>query len=594
MNISNNSSLFIDLESNSLKISKETTIFCVCTSDGEFVNNYKGLQELLDSYKFIVGHNILSFDIPLLKEVLGIKIPLNKIVDTLLMSRLIIPDREGGHSLKNWGKQVNLFKGDYNDFTQFTPEMLEYCRNDVEVTKLVYQKLLREKERYNVSDRSIEIEHKFAAIINRQIENGFHFNIEKGSQLHERLNQESEVLYEILINEMPKKRLDSETYKKALQEGRVLNENESTYTYSDRKGKVVTKDIRYELPNPTSRQQVAQHLIDSYGWKPRIFTETNLPKISEAILEPLPYEFSKKCARLFRVQKQMGMLKDGENGWLKLVTEEGKLHGYVNTNGTNTGRCSHSKPNVAQADSDPEMRALFEPKPGWVLVGTDASGLELRILSHYLHRYDGGVLADEVVNGDIHTYNQNVMGLQERNSAKTAIYALIYGAGNEKLGKIKALDRHTDTTNSFKLKSEGGHLRAEIEDNFIGYKQLLEDVKHTYQARGYLVGIDGRPLHPRKEYSALNLLIQSAGAIVMKQALINSLRLIKDKGFRLKQDFNYVANVHDEIQIEARPEITKDIGESVVEAIRTAGVDLGVKCKLDGEYKIGLSWAETH
>ncbi len=595
MKKSDKSMLYLDIETNGLQIHKDTQVFCVCTSKGEFVNNYENLQSLINNADIIVGHNILSFDAPMLRAVLDLTIPNDKLFDTLLVSRLFEPDRKDGHSLKAWGIKLGQHKTEFTDFSQFSDDMLKYCRNDVKVTELVYNKLMSEKERYKALDKSIEIEHKFAVLINEQIKNGFSFNVEKANTLYSILQKEYEELYEVVLTELPKKRLDSECYRKAKLEGRLLTETNETFSFADKKGKVIIKEIKYEIGNPTSRRQIAQYLIDEYKWVPTIFTETNLPKVSESILSTLPYDFAKKAARLFRIQKQLGMLNDGDNSWLKLVTSEGKLHGNVITNGTNTGRCSHNKPNVAQVDKkDLRMRELFEPKKGWKLVGIDAASLELRILAHYLHRYDGGLFAEEVTKGDIHSYNQNIMQLNERNSAKTAIYALVYGAGNEKLGKIVAEDAHESIENSNKLKHKGIVLRENIEENFLGYKELLKDVDYAYQGRGFLIGLDGRPLHPRSDYSALNLLIQSAGAIIMKQALINSAKILIDNEYVLGVHYNYVANIHDEIQIEAEPSIIEEVGKCVVQAIRKTKEDFNLRCDMDGEYKIGPNWAATH
>lgn len=615
-----NKIVFLDIEANGLKPWEVTEIFCVCIEDMDGVTgkitkpeipnkeyplhtlSQRSLEDekaflikTLNEADLIVGHNIIMYDAPVLKHVWNVEIPLEKTFDTLLVSRLLQPDREGGHSLKMWGERVGVVKLDFTDFTAFSDEMLRYCRQDVKITKETYKRLQREMESFSLNGKAIKIEHIFAHLIQKQIEAGFKLDLNKAEHLYQELLKEYENIYEDLLCEMPKKRLDTECYNKAKTESRLLKETDDTFSYSDKRGKIITKDIKFERGNPTSRQQFSKHLIENYGWKPEIFTETGQPQISEAILQDLTYPFAKKGARLFRVQKQMGMIKDGDNAWLKHITPEGRIHGDVITNGTNTGRCSHSRPNIAQVDKkDIRMREVWVADTGKILIDVDASGLELRILSHYLTPYDKGLFANEVVNGDVHALNKEVMGLQDRESAKTAIYALIYGAGNAKLGKIAAKDSKRKELDGRRLMSSGKELRDNIEANFLGYKQLVEDVKTAYIARGYLIGLDGRPLHPRSDYSALNLLIQSAGAIIMKQALINSYNLLYCKGFELGVDYNYVANIHDEIVIESKPNIADQIKDLVIQSIQKVTADFNLKVKLDGEGKIGGSWAEVH
>lgn len=255
----------------------------------------------------------------------------------------------------------------------------------------------------------------------------------------------------------------------------------------------------------------------------------------------------------------------------------------------------NSKPNMAQVDrKDLRMRKCWIPKEGWGLVGCDASGLELRILAHYLSFWDDGAYAQVVLQGDVHTYNQKAMGLNERDTAKTAIYGLIYGAGNEKLGNIVMKDLGQVTNSSQKQMYLGGQVRSAIQNELTGYKELMDTLAETIKRRSYLTGIDGRPLFPRNDYSALNLLIQSAGASVMKKALNNFMR--KTKFLKLKHgvDFGLCANVHDEVQIEAPKKNLDKLGKMFQDSIIAVTHQFDLKCSMDGEYKEGTSWAETH
>lgn len=578
------STYVMDIETNGLLLDA-TTIWCIVlknidTSEVGVYYDKESLKAVLKDSDKLILHNGIMYDLPVLERLWGIKYKVNQIYDTLLMSRVLEPDREGGHSLEAWGNRVGLTKIDYTEFNN--PDMdklVEYCIGDVEITHRVYNKL----QESLLTGEFIRLERQFAYLIEKQIEAGFAFDEAYANDLYLKYNMEFELYKSQLLLEMPKVE-DTTHYKSIVAKGALISESAESYTYLSR-NKVITKARKYTEPNPTSRQQIADYLINK-GWEPTVFTETGLPKVDESSLKGV--EGAEGIVRMFTLQKKMGMLKDGQYGWLNCV-RNGRIHGDVITNGTSTGRCTHSKPNVAQTDGDPEMRRCWVAGTGKVLVGVDASSLELRVLSHYLSIYDRGSFAHEVVEGDVHTYNQQVMGLETRTDAKTAIYALIYGAGNAKLGFIKTKERDEDMN-----KIVGQQVRSNIEDNFIGYKQLVDDVQTTFKNRGYLRGLDGRPLYPRSDYSALNLLIQSAGAIIMKQALVNSFKILLDRGYKLGVHYNYVGNIHDEIQIECDEEIGEEVGKCVVEAIVKSGEDFKLKCPMNGEMKIGKSWDQTH
>jgi DNA polymerase I-like protein with 3'-5' exonuclease and polymerase domains len=588
----------IDIEADNFLL-EATTVWCAVIYDTEtkrtmqFTDIEEFVQKLNETDCQIVGHNILMYDLPLLRRLYGFKYKVSRVYDTILVSRLLEPDRLGGHSLDSWGKRLGVAKGNHSDFSKYTPEMLEYCTQDVKITELLYNMQQSELRNYPGIERSIQLEHEFAYLINKQIEAGFTLDVAKATELSNRLSEELSLLKQSLKAKMAPVPILTH-YKSSKEKGIILSEDEHGYTYTCR-NLVKVKKFEYEEPNPTSRQQIANYLV-SKGWKPTIFTETGLPKIDETALAGINIPEAKEIGRMFRVQKMLGMLSEGDNAWLKLVKPSGRVHGDMITCGTNTGRASHARPNISQVDKDKDMRGCWKAKDGWKLVGTDASGLELRILAHYLAPYDKGAFAYEVMrrsklpkDQDIHCYTQQLVNLDSRDAAKTFIYALIYGAGNIKLGYIKTNLRDDELN-----REVGGRVRGNVADNFVGYVDLLEDVKKAFKVRGYLRGIDNRPLHPRQEYSALNLLIQSAGALVMKQATINSFKLLLDKGYKNGVHYNYVASIHDELQIECDPTIAEVVGQTVVEAIRKAGTDFNLRCELDGEYKVGDTWASTH
>ena len=321
--------------------------------------------------------------------------------------------------------------------------------------------------------------------------------------------------------------------------------------------------------------QIGEYLQD-FGWEPLEHTPTGQPKIDEKILSQIKgIPEAEVISEFLMIQKRISQI----SSWFKELDEDTfRVHGFVNHNGTITGRMTHRNPNMAQIPSSSssygkECRACWTIPKGYKLVGIDASGLELRMLAHYMNDEE---YTNEILNGDIHTTNQKLAGLESRNQAKTFIYALLYGAGDAKLGTVAGGG-----------KSVGRNLRKSFISNLPSFKALKDRVAGA-SAKGYLKALDGRKLYIRSEHSALNTLLQGAGAIVMKQALIILNDKIKDL------DAHFVANVHDEWQIEVREDQADEVGRLGVEAIIEAGKVLELKCPLDGEYKTGDNWSETH
>ena len=328
--------------------------------------------------------------------------------------------------------------------------------------------------------------------------------------------------------------------------------------------------------NLSSRQQVGEYLQD-FGWKPTEFTAHGRPIVNEKTLaEVKGIKEADLIKSYLMYQKRVSQI----NSWNESVEEDGRVHGFVIPNGAITGRMTHRNPNMAQVPSSnspygSQCRAVWSVPDGYKLVGIDASGLELRMLSHYMDDED---YTNEVINGDIHTANQNLAGLESRSQAKTFIYALLYGAGDEKLGSVAGGGR-----------SVGTRLRQSFFDNLPAFKTLKNRVGSASE-RGYLKGLDGRKLFVRSEHAALNTLLQGAGAVVMKQALVLFDREIKKE----RLDAHFVANVHDEWQLEVADKDAERVGELGVAAIIAAGEHLNLKCPLDGEYNVGNNWSETH
>jgi DNA polymerase I-like protein with 3'-5' exonuclease and polymerase domains len=262
-------------------------------------------------------------------------------------------------------------------------------------------------------------------------------------------------------------------------------------------------------------------------------------------------------------------------------SRDGKIHAFINTLGAVTGRMSSREPNIQQVHSDPRARALFKPQDGWSLVGSDLKGLELRMLAHYLYPHDGGAYAKEVCEGDIHTHNQKAMELDSRNTAKTAIYCFLYGGGDEKFGKTVGCSTNKARQTKNKLLS-----------NIPGLKKLIEACRFDTLDKGYVKPFNWRPVFVRKEHAALNTLLQSSGAHIAKAwACVADQRLRLEIG---EDRFNWVASVHDELQVECHPDVANKVGNILCESATTAGELLKCNCKIEAEYKVGNNWSETH
>jgi DNA polymerase I len=591
-----------DIETNGL-IPELDTIHCLVAKDldtgGVFsCHDHEGAEfSIMDGLSRlaladqIVGHNIMGFDIPAIQKVHPSWKPLGQVRDTLVMSRLLFPDLRdrdfqfrvmnpdfpakliGSHSLRAWGHRIHNFKEDYDDgWDNWSPEMQHYCVQDVTVTASLWDKLLSKKP----SDESVELEHRVFEIIQRQEQHGFLFDLPAARSLYANLLGRQSDLGADLARCFPSWTVSTPFTPKRDNKARGY-----------KAGVTVSKEQLVEF-NPNSRDHVAAKLTEKYGWKPTAFTPEGKPQIDEEVLAPLPYPEAKLLAESFMLTKRLGQVGEGKNSWLKLE-RNGRLHGRINTNGAVTGRMTHSHPNMAQVPSvrapyGKECRALFIAGPGKLLVGCDADALELRCLAGYMANYDNGAYIKTVLEGkksdatDMHSVNARVLGC-DRDTAKTWFYAFIYGAGDTKLGSILGTGH-----------KGGKQARARFLEGLPALRKLVGGVQTRTRQRGYLLGLDGRHLPVRSEHAALNTLLQSAGAIFMKKALVLLDADLKSKGY----EYEFVANVHDEWQIEVKEEHADKVGNAAVSSIRRAGEAYNFKCPLDGQFVIGKNWADTH
>jgi len=564
--------IVVDIETDSLDATK---IYCIVARNMESGDNYAFVgDDCYDKFpKFIekhaekiVMHNGVGFDAPVLNRLARTNIRLPQIEDTLIMSQLYNPERMNGHSLDSWGKRLGYNKIEFHDFSKFTNEMLTYCKRDVELTHKVYNHLKLEGK--NFSDYSLRLEHDIRSIVSKQEKNGFYLDQQKAMELRAKLEDQAEDIEKNVHKTFPPLKREEEFVPKV---------NNKTRGYE--KGVPFTK-VSYEKFNLASRKQIAERLM-MLGWKPNKFTDKNSPIVDEGVLSKITnIPEAKLIAKYLLLKKRTSQI----SSWLDEVSNTtGRVHGRVLTLRCVSGRMSHNSPNMAQVPATyspfgKECREVWTTdKPDThVIFGTDASGLELRMLAHYIDTPD---YTNEILNGDIHTKNMNMAGLTDRDQAKTFIYAFLFGAGAKKISTI--------------VGSKDLTLGKKLIDKFLSelprLKSFRSQVEEAAQS-GKVRGLDGRLFNVRSAHKAVNTIIQGAGAIACKVWLRNMIKHVYKKGL----DVKLIASIHDEYQFEVNKNDIQSMGEVVKLSIKETTEQLNLKCPLDAEFKTGSSWADTH
>ena len=604
--LGNKEAYVFDLETNGL-YNDVNEIYCLVIHDikGELTTTY-GPESIDDGLKhlakadIVIGHNIIFYDIPVIKKLYPFyTFKTVQFIDTLVCTRLIWPKEllleedndadydmpprlRGSASLKAWGYRLSDNKIDFKDFSAYSEEMAAYCRQDVQVT----HKLFDHIQKQNYSQTALDLEHDFARAINDQVIVGFPFDIDASLDLVDELRQRKEELDQTLQQMFPPVLIESTFIPKISNEKRGYIKNIP-----------FIKQIEQKF-NPGSRQQIVERLHTKYAWVPEKTTEKGNPIVNDDVLESLVFPEAKTLVEYQLIKKRLGQIADGQNAWLKLVNkEDNKMHGDVITNGCITGRCAHKNPNMAQVPGvyspyGKECRALFYAPKGYLLMGVDAKALELRCLAGYLARWDKGEYAALVVDPevDIHTYNQERFGVSTRDISKRLLYGMLYGCGGVKAGSIidpnekdEVVLRHTGSTaiNSFL-------------EGVPALKSLKEEINNCISEREYLIGLDRRKLYCRSAFKGLNVLLQSAGAILMKQVVINLNTSLNELGLVYGEDWMQLAMIHDEIQLACLPEHKDLIMAQALDAFPKAQKCFKFTCKIEGDAKIGYTWADTH
>lgn len=630
--------IITDIETNGL-LDTATKFWCgwIYNSHKDEYKGYTDLKEYWDAIDWygsndynIVFHNGIRYDVPCLKKLTGARFsfdPRDCVLDTLVLARLIysnIKDTDvglirsgklpkalyGSHSLKAYGYRLGELKGTYGEqedaWDTFTDDMYTYNKQDVVVTLKLFKKLMAK----GYPLKAIQLEHDIAWVMAKQERNGFVFDKDAAVKLYADLSAKRQEIYDDLVSEVG---------------SWTVYKGDKVYKRDNAK-----RGIKAGVPypqyeevtfNPNSRSHIAKVLMDR-GWDPPEVTPTGAPKVDEETLKTaMDISLTPKILEYLLINKRIAQLAEGDNAWLKLMKkdEDGyyRIHGSVNPNGAVTGRATHAYPNVAQvpAGRSPygkECRSLFTVPKGWFQAGIDASGLELRCFAHFLYPYDHGEYVNEILNGDIHTHNQKMAGLPTRDNAKTFIYGFLYGAGDAKIGEIvggSSADGKRLKEKFFQSVPAIKQLRQDIERTLITSSEWVGGVnKVTWRKRVHpdndklsithsILGLDRRIVYVRSPHSALNTLLQSAGALICKKWVCLVEENMRKAGYKhgWDGDFAMMAWVHDETQIACRTrEIAEDCVRIAQESMRQTQEFFKFNCQLDTEGEIGDNWYDCH
>lgn len=590
--------MFFDLETDGLD---PDVIHCIAVGEeGHPVWSYgpdqikEGLEMLCEADE-LIAHNGIGYDFKVIEKLYP-SWPFNgKRVDTLVLSRLIRADLKnedfefnwaveemprrmyGSHGLKAWGLrlQKNLgsgfLKGDYDGgWEHWSQEMQDYCEQDVKVTMALYKYLKPD----TWPQDALDMAHQISTIAEDIGKAGWTFDEAKAGKLYAELCTKREELDHELQDLFEPWEVH-ETF--------IPKRNNKTLGYIEGEPFVKTTVVDF---NHNSRRHIEFCLTKKYGWKPSKKTPQGHAIIDEVVLGDLDYPEAKKLSELFLIQKRIGQLAEGPQAWMKKVDSDGKLRHRIICPSTRTLRCTHIQPNLSQVPAvrlpyGKQCRELFTVPSGYQLVGSDLSGIEIRLFAHFCAAYDGGEYAKKVLESDIHQSNAEAFSDShtkvERSVAKGALYALLYGSGDYRLGAMVG-----------KGAKEGKRLKH----NFIAAVPsygILKDKVEQASEKGFITSLGGNRIKVNSTHTALNSLLQSASSAVSSMWLI----LLSNEIKRQNLDVTILGWIHDEVQMAVKGD-PDHVGNLARRCAKEAGEAFSLRIPIEAEYSVGRTWADTH
>ena len=587
-----------DIETDGLDATKIWCCVCKDLSDGSFTvfrdGDAEKAKEFFKDCDEIIGHNFVSFDMRVLNKLWNCNIPLKKVTDTIIWSRIDDAKREKGHSLREWGIYLGNYKDHYEDWSKWTQEMEDYCKQDTNVTETVYKFLKPHIDR--VPKETVRREHVCQYLLEEQKEYGFLFNVEECLKLKAEIDADYNKLLQEIVKDFPPTKKIVRVYKPR------FNKDGSMCAVSQR---IVNSDVAEPNGDGTwniiewvefdvnSPSQIVERLKPY--WHPVIFNKPRAdgkctPKVCVENLLTVSKDAPESIQKIVRCKidtSRSTLLQS----FLDATDDKGRLHGTVTSIGAATHRMAHTKPNTANVPSaglyGETIRSLFIAPKGYKIVGCDAAGIQLRALASYVKDAD---LVHQILNEDIHVYLAKIYGLmpkeavydenipdlkKARKVGKTTTYAILMGAGVAKVGQITGKDGKTVMDN--------------LTNGIKGLKKFKDGFKYQ-SAVGYYKAIDGRFVKLANAHLGMSSHLQSFEQAVVKWVMVEAHKRLKKLGL----DFHQVAVVHDEIQYEVREDQAEELAKTVAECFKDAGEYFKTFCPLAGDYKIGNNWKESH
>ena len=583
-----------DIEANGLTPDKIWCCVCQDIADDSITVFRDGdadkAREFFKGVDKIIGHNFIGYDAIWLNKLWKCGIGIDKIIDTLVLSRLADSFRQG-HSLRDWGERLGVYKDHHDDWSQWSQEMEDYCIQDVKVTRAVYEQL--KKELRHCTKEAVEIEHWSQAILERQRIKGFLLDHDLALSTKAEIDKKyCDIIQQLKTVFPPRKVITGEWIAKRTKTGelntvsqRIINSGNVEHVDGDRYNRIAYKEFCIDSPS-----EIVERLKD--WWSPTEMTPGGQPKVSERNLNTLRDD-APESLKLIKDCKVLKSRSTLIQSYFDACGEDGRVHGQVISIGAGTHRMAHRNPNTGNIPSKglygEVCRQMFTVGEGRKLVGCDAANIQLRVLAHYLNDKE---LIHQIVHKDMHYFFSQIYGLnpkdkeydetnhemkEARKKGKTCTFAIIMGAGVAKIGSI--LGSYERGQQAF----DG------LKKNISGWNKFQKEIAMR-AAVGYFTGLDGRRIPLKSAHFGMSSYLQAGEAIIMKKAMIESYKEIKSLGL----DAFQVAVVHDEMQYDCAEDCAVTVGEILKKNIIAAGEHFGLRCPLGADYMVGSNWLQTH